>query len=176
VPILYLPDGTREPLVEGQLPDLQWVRFERSVTPEDKDKISYKDLLFLRARNGIAQIEGKRQFRIPNPPRPVDLLGNIRVLSNATGKSFWVAHNLLEGAETNWISFVFGGPHNAKSIREWVRANLDCIRTNGVIVSSQAQPYTPLFTNLCAVVIDRNTVKILPARYFMSRQPSSPSR
>jgi hypothetical protein len=94
------------------------------------------------------------------------LVGNVEAFPNFSRKTYLVSEELLNAPGNSWISFKFGGPRNARPPREWVQTNLDCIRTNGVVVSTLEEPYKPFSITLCEVVVDRDTVRILPAHHF----------
>src|SRR5262249_21566763 len=152
VPTVYLPDGSTAALVDGRIPDIHWRRFERSAP--SPSSLSLPKRIAGIAAYKFQQLRGKLHFPIPNPPKPIDLVGNVQVFPVMSQKTYRVAEELLDPSGTNWISFRFGGPRNARSPNEWVQANLDCIRTNGIVVSALNQPYKPCSTTLCAVVID----------------------
>jgi hypothetical protein len=157
--IAYLPSGNEVHLSREQLPSIEWEEFRQSPQPTGLKSFAKRALWQIRFR--IWQFRGgKLNLPIPSPPRQVDLLGNVRVFPDSTEKNFLIAGELLSGSNTNSISFKFGGPRNATSQSDWVQANLDCIRTNGV-VSGALQS-----TTLCAVIVDRKTVRILPAHYL----------
>jgi hypothetical protein len=168
VPTVYFPDGSTAVLVEAQISDINWRRFERSGPSRTSLAKRVANIALYRFR----LLWGKAQWRVPNPPIVIDLVGNVRAFPDFSQKTYLVAEELLNAPATNWISFKFGGPRNARSSNEWVQANLDCIRTNGVMVSTLKDPYKPLSVTACAVVIDRDTVRILPACHFGFGQQS----
>ena len=171
VPTVYFPDGSIALFVEGDVTNVHWQRFEPPArAPSTRlDAKQAGRVVWYRMR----QLLGKLHFPVPNPPRLVGLFGNVQAFPGYTGKTYLVADELLTGGETNWISFVFGGSRNARSGREWVQANLECIRTNGVMVGTMEQPYQPFSTTLCAVVVGPTTVSILAANHFKTRQSRS---
>jgi len=167
-PTVYLPDGSTAPLVEGQIADIRWRRFERPVQPPSSESLPKRLLAMGIWRFKLFQ--GKLSFPIPNPPRFVELVGNVENFPILTGKTCLLAEELVTPVGSSWISFKFGGP------REWVQANLDCIRTNGASVSTFEEPYKTCSTAPCAVVVDLDTVRILPAHYLGFGPQSIPNK
>jgi len=153
-------------LVEGQITEIQWRRFERSAPS-----------LAAIAKYRFMQLRGKLHYPVPNPPKLIQLVDNVQLFPDFSRKTYFVAEELLGASGSNLVSFTFGGPRNARSPGEWVQANLDCIRTNGIVLLSKLEkPYKPYSTTLCAVVVDRDTVSILPAHHFGFGQQSIPNK
>jgi hypothetical protein len=167
--MVYLPNGSAAVFVEGQITNVHWQRFEPRANSPSK-RLGAQHVARV-ARYEVRQLLGKLRFPVPNPPRPVDFVGNIRAFPSYTGKTYLVADELLTGGESNWISFVFGGSRDATSGPQWVQANLNCIRQNGVMLSTLEQPYQPFSTTLCAVIVGPKTVSILPVHCLETRQP-----
>jgi len=174
VPRVYLPDGSTATLLDGQVPDIRWRRFERTADPPSSASRPKKTVGMV--TGPIMMLLGKLHWPVPNPPRMIDLVGNVEVFPNMSGKTYLVAEELLSGAGSNWVCFKFGGDRDARSPRAWVQANLDCIRTNGVVFSALEEPHKIFSTTLCAVVVDRDSVRILPAHRFGFVQESISSK
>jgi hypothetical protein len=171
---VYFPNGRVAVFVGGEVTNVNWQRFEPPRVVSRSKRLGAQQVGAL-VRFSVRKLLGQLHFPVPNPPRPVGFLGNIRAFPGYTGKTYLVADELLTGGDTNWISFVFGGPCNSTSFHQWVQMNLDCIRTNGVMRSPLEQPYQPFSTTLCAVVVGPKTVSILPAHHLY-RQPGNPSK
>ncbi len=166
LPTAQLPDGTTKTINETDMKAVRWHEY----TPSHLKASSWSKMIVYFLSEKL-HLDGKvhivtASIPIPSPSKLVDFSGNMQPCADWGGKTIFVADDLFDKSGTNWMAFDFGASKNADSYASWVRANLDCIRTKGVLIldsDGHILSKTP-----CAIIVDRTTIRIIPARYFVS--------
>lgn len=152
----YFPDGSIKKLSEPSITNSQWHVYPSA--PSSPVSLRGRVNAFLGDFLHCANLT------IPNPPRLVDLAGNMRPCAQWSHKTILVADELFAISGTNWMAFKFGANgayKNASTSEAWLQSNLDCIRTNGVV--TVAPNGRILTTTPCAIIISGQKVRIVPA-------------
>jgi hypothetical protein len=162
-----LPDGTTKIINETDMKTNRWHEY----TPSNLKASSSWSKMIVYFLSEKLHLDGKvpivtAPISIPSPSRLVDFSGNMQPCADWGGKTILVADDLFDKSGTNWMAFDFGASKNADSYASWVQANLDCIRTKGVLIldsDGHILSKTP-----CAIIVNRATIKIIPSRHFVS--------
>jgi len=150
---VYFPDGSIKILSEQSITNSQWHVY--ASMPSSLVSVWWQVNVFL------VDVLHRADLSIPNPPRLVDLAGNMRPGAQWCHKTILVADELFSISGTNWMAFEFGSDKNAATTQDWLQSNLDCIRTNGAV--TVAPNGRILTTTPCAVIVNGQNVRIVPA-------------
>ena len=153
VTTVYFPDGSIKILSEQSITNSQWHVY--ALTPSSPVSVRGRVNAFL------GDVLHRANLSIPNPPRLVDLAGNMRPGAEWSHTTILVADELFSISGTNWLAFEFGANKNAATTQGWLQSNLDCIRTNGAV--TVAPNGRILTTTPCAIIVSGQNIKIVPA-------------